>query len=239
MKNWKTKIGYKIFEVSGGRSKAYLISTEKGTLLVDTGKKSSFNRLVRNISSLNLDRKTIDFLILTHSHYDHCQNANSIKQKYNCKIIMSEKEEGFATLGFTPIPKGTTLLTNLISLAGKKLSQKWFEYTPFTPDILVNDHFDLENLGFSIRLVHTNGHSIGSVSILIDNEIAIVGDEMLGTFRNSIFPPFADDIPGMINSWEKLLKTGCSVFLPGHGNEISRALLQNEYDRFSRKLHHN
>jgi len=209
MKEWKTKTGYNIFEVSGGRSNAYLICSEKGNLLVDTGKKSSFNRLERNISSLNLDRKTIDFLILTHSHYDHCQNAYSIKQKYNCKIIISENEAGFARLGFTPIPKGTTPLTNLISLSGKKLSQKWFEYTPFIPDILVKDVLDLDNPGFGIRLVHTNGHSIGSISVLIDNEIAIVGDEMLGVFRNSIFPPFADDIPEMLNSWEKLLKLKC------------------------------
>lgn len=239
MKNWKTKTGYTIFEVSGGRSNSYLICTDGGNLLVDTGKKSSFNRFERNISALNLGRKTIDFLILTHSHYDHCQNANSIKQKYNCKIIMSEKEAGFATLGFTPIPRGTTYLTNLISLTGKKLSQRWFKYTPFIPDILVKDVLDLDNFGFGIRLLRTNGHSIGSVSVLIDNEIAIVGDEMLGVFRKSIFPPFADDIPEMINSWGELLKTGCSVFLPGHGNVISRALLQNEFDRFSRKLNDN
>ena len=55
--------------------------------------------------------------------------------------------------------------------------------------------------GFKIKVVSTCGHSKGSVSVIINNEIAIVWDAMLETFKKSIFPPFADDIKGIINSW--------------------------------------
>jgi hypothetical protein len=40
-----------------------------------------------------------------------------------------------------------------------------------------------------------------------------VGDAMFGVFNWSVFPPFADDVPTMIKSWRKLLKTGCHSFL--------------------------
>ncbi|UTB31789.1 MAG: hypothetical protein NKF70_09735 [Methanobacterium sp. ERen5] len=50
------------------------------------------------------------------------------------------------------------------------------------------------------------------MSIIIDNKIAIVGDAMFGIFGNSIYPPFADNPKIMIESWGKLLDTGCSSF---------------------------
>ena len=235
MKNWKTKSGYEIFRVLHGRSNAFLICTEKFNLLVDTGIISAYDRLQRNISTLNLPSNSIDFLILTHSHYDHCQSVNVIQKQYNCKTIQSENETEFTRLGYAPLPDGTNLLTRLIANLGKNLGQKYFRFSPFIADILFNDQLDLNSFGLNIRLIHTTGHSPGSISVIVDNEIALVGDAMFGIFRNSIFPPFADDISGMIKSWGVLLKTECKVFLPGHGNEISRALVQNEFDKFSQK----
>jgi hypothetical protein len=35
----------------------------------------------------------------------------------------------------------------------------------------------------------------------------------------------------MLESWGKLLNTDCKVFLPGHGKEIERSLLEKEYSR--------
>ncbi len=88
---------------------------------------------------------------------------------------------------------------------------------------------------FSIQIISTYGHSQGSLSIIVDHEIAIVGDAMLGTIHDSIFPPFADDIPKMIHSWNKLLNTTCTLFLPGLGRAIKRELLEKEYLTYSKK----
>jgi glyoxylase-like metal-dependent hydrolase (beta-lactamase superfamily II) len=58
---------------------------------------------------------------------------------------------------------------------------------------------------------------------------------MFGVFKNSIFPPYSDDAVKMIESWGKLINSGCSIFLPGHGKEIKRSLLEKEYSEYSRK----
>jgi glyoxylase-like metal-dependent hydrolase (beta-lactamase superfamily II) len=58
---------------------------------------------------------------------------------------------------------------------------------------------------------------------------------MFGVFKNSIFPPYADNTGKMIKSWNRLLNTDCSIFLPGHGNEIKRELLKKQYDKYARK----
>jgi glyoxylase-like metal-dependent hydrolase (beta-lactamase superfamily II) len=233
MKNWKTEKGTEIFQVLNRRSNSYLICSGNRNLLVDTGRVSSYNQLQKNISTLNIKPESIGLLILTHTHYDHCQNACTIKEQTNCKIVVSEKESVYTERGFTPLPNGTFVLTGMISNLGKWIGQWRFGYKPFAADLMIAKEFDLEP--FNIKVIPTPGHSPGSISVIVDGEIAIVGDALFGVFRKSVFPPFAEDVNEMIDSWGRLLETGCNIFLPGHGHEIKRELLQTEYEKYPQR----
>ncbi len=235
MKSWKTKSGYEIFKVLSGRSNSYLIVAKEYNILVDTGMSSAYRNLTNNINLLKLTNKKVDYLILTHTHFDHCQNAARIKKHYGCKIIVSKEEKQYAETGYTPVPLGTIALTKYITRIGAKLDIKRLEHETFTPDILVDEYFDFQESDLDIKIIKSDGHSSGSISVLLENEIGIVGDAMFGIFKNSVFPPFADNEPDMIISWNKLLSTGCDIFLPGHGKEIKRDLLQKEYYKYARK----
>lgn len=235
MKSWKTKSGNQIFKVLSARSNSYLIVTKKYNILVDTGMSSAYRTIDKNISLLTTSNSKIDYLILTHTHFDHCQNAASIKEQYECKIIAGAEEEQFTKAGFTPVPGGTIPLTKFIVKIGAKLDIKRFRYEPFTADILINEYFDFQESDLDIKIIKTEGHSPGSVSVVLDNEIAIVGDTLFGIFKNSVFPPFADNEPEMIKNWNTLLCTGCDIFLPGHGKKIDRDLLQRKYYKYAQK----
>jgi glyoxylase-like metal-dependent hydrolase (beta-lactamase superfamily II) len=108
---------------------------------------------------------------------------------------------------------------------GRKASTK-MKCEPCPADFLVDSRFDLEDLGLNAYILHTPGHTSGSMSVIVGDEIAIVGDTMVGTFPRSIFPPFADDVPELIRSWGKLLHTGCRIFLPAHGSANGRELVE-------------
>ena len=233
MNHWKTRNGIEIFQVLNRRSNSYLICSEDKKIFVDTGRESALGRLWNNMGVLNLKPESIDFLILTHTHYDHCQNAATIKSHTNCKIVMSEKEAKYVENGFTPLPRGTFPITRIISNLGTWIGPKKFGYKPFIPDVQVTDELDLRE--FNISIISTGGHSKGSISVIVDNEIAIVGDAMFGVFKKSVFPPFADNVNEMINSWGRLLKTDCHTFLPGHGKQIKREFLQRAYDIYLQK----
>ena len=233
MKNLTTKKGTTIYRILSGRSNSYLISTPEYNILVDTGKSSAYKRLLAGINSLKLKNNRIDFLILTHTHFDHCQNAAIIKEKYQCKIILSEKDEEFIRQGYTPLPRGTNFFTKIISAFGNHILWESCRYRPFVGDVLIKDSLDFEKLFSDIRIIKTEGHSPGSISIIVDNEIAIVGDAMFGVFKNSVFPPFADNPNELIKSWNILLNTGCDIFLPGHGSNIMRGILKKDYDKYS------
>jgi glyoxylase-like metal-dependent hydrolase (beta-lactamase superfamily II) len=103
---------------------------------------------------------------------------------------------------------------------------------PCRPDILVDDELSLADFGFNARIVYTPGHSPGSQSVIVDGEIALVGDAMFGIVPGSAFPPFASDVPLLVDSWGKLLVTGCRLFLPAHGTANSRLLVQRDFDKF-------
>mgnify|MGYP002640277003 CR=1 FL=1 len=115
---------------------------------------------------------------------------------------------------------------------GQKLPKKLFSYQGFPPDVLVKEDGILEIEG--LKIVLSPGYTEGSISLIVDEEIAIVGDAMFGIFRNSIIPPFADDQKAMIQSWEKLLHTRAHIFIPGHGKEINRNLLKKELKKYQK-----
>jgi glyoxylase-like metal-dependent hydrolase (beta-lactamase superfamily II) len=235
MEQWTTSSGYHVYQVLKGRGNAYLVSAGDHHLLVDTGMKSSFRRLGQTINGLLPKGKTLDFLVLTHTHYDHCQSARRIRDKENCRVVLGQPESSYAQKGFAPLPRGTSLMPRLLTGIGNLMGKKAFGYLPFEADIEIDDDYDLMGGLANVRLITTPGHSPGSVSLLVDDEVAVVGDAAFGIFRNTIFPPFADDTRRLIQSWKKLLDTPCHIFLPGHGGPISRKMLEKEYRRHSKR----
>jgi len=233
LKSWQTADGSTIARVLSGRSNVYLIQKNNTTVLIDTGKKSALKKLVRNLSLLGIKISDISALVLTHTHFDHCQSACAIRTLSNCRIAVSGATADSVRNGYTGLPQGTMLITRLLAKAGNRLGKRFFGYQAFTPDLSVNEDADIEFKSLKLRVITTPGHSSDSISIIVDNEIAIVGDVMFGVFRNSIFPPYADNVNEMVGSWQKLLQNECRLFLPGHGMEISRNLLIKEYERHS------
>ena len=63
----------------------------------------------------------------------------------------------------------------------------------YEPDILVEDEMDLEPYGLNGKVIHTPRHSIGSVSVVLDNGDTIVGDLIMGRSSPN-WPYFADDL---------------------------------------------
>lgn len=218
-----------------GRSNVYIVLKHNCVLMVDTGKANAFRTLQKNLRRQDLDFSDVSHLILTHTHYDHCQSAKRIRDLGACRIVASERSGKYTASGYTTLPKGTRFPTSYVARAGRSIGKKCFGYPAFDSDILIGEDQDLLLEEAGIRVVGSPGHSEDSLSILVDDEIALAGDALFGVFRNSAFPPFADDIVLMIRSWRKLLSTPCNVFLPGHGRPVSRALLESEHNKYAMK----
>jgi len=229
MKTRVTKSGYKILQILSGRSNVFLLTNGVQNMLVDTGSKNNRNKLDKRLIDFNISH--IDYLILTHTHFDHAGNAHWINEKYRTQVIVHKSEASYLTAGDNIFPKGTNIVTRLIVNLFAERIFTHLRYEPCRYDVLVDSKLDLKDFGFNAHLLHTPGHTVGSVSVVIDNEIAIVGDTMFGVFKWSVFPPFANDVNQLVNSWGILLKTGCSVFIPSHGTANSRSQVQKNFNK--------
>lgn len=232
MKKWVLNNGTKIYKVLAGRSNVYLIQCHTKNVLVDTSKTGSREKLLTNLHKIGISR--IDWLILTHTHFDHCQNAAWLQQKLGGQIMVSGKARSFIHEGYQPLPEGTTFFSKQIVKIGKQIGSSGFSFTPFKVEEFINSHQTIETGTIRMEFIPTPGHSADSMCITINDEIALVGDTMFGILPNSVFPPFANDVNLLKQQWKKLLKTGCHTFLPGHGLPISRMLLEHCLSKQSR-----
>lgn len=132
------------------------------------------------------------------------------------------------------VPGGTNAVTRfIVGTIGRVMGTRCVETCPC--DILVDTIYDLSPFGLNAYVLPTPGHSPGSMSVVVDEEIAIVGDALFGVFRWSVLPPYAADLDRTIESWGRLLETGCELFLPGHGSAKTRAELEAGHAR--RRVH--
>lgn len=198
----------------------YLVYTDRSAMLVDTGHKGMSDRVIKALEDIGHSPETLSHIVLTHTHYDHAGGAAELKQLSGAKILVHESEAGNLRNGRTTIPDGTRWKGKFIAWTGRYFAKKVMQLSPAEPDILVNEKMDLKEFGFPAYILHTPGHTSGSLSIILENGAAIVGDNMLGISGKEHYPPFADDKTGVLDSWQKLIDTGSKVFYPGHGRKI-------------------
>ncbi len=234
MKHWVLNNGYKIYKLLNGRSNVYLLKTQNGNILVDTGVQRNRKKLLTGIQKVAQNK--IHMLWLTHTHFDHVANAAFLKEKYDSKIVVGSAEAPNCRNGFTPLPKGTNSWGRFVSKLGNSIGEERFGFKPFNPNVSIDGKTSMKKEGFDVTIIPTPGHSEGSVCFIVNNEIAFVGDSLFGVFPDTIFPPFADDIIKLLESWKDLIDANCRIYLPGHGKEIRRELIIKEHNKCLKKF---
>lgn len=229
MRFWQTRYGTVVERLKWGFSNVYLVSFKDHDILVDTGPSAMRGTLMKQIETLGL--KHLDALILTHTHFDHTGSAAVLKRKFGMPVIVHRSEASCLETGLSPLPHGNMLLTKFFYSLGAPRVEHKFKVEGVKPDILADEVLDLSVFGINARLVHTPGHSKGSMSMIIDEQLAITGDTCVSVFPGKAFPPWADDPVALLKSWKLLLDTNCEVFLPMHNRAIDRKTLQKEYIR--------
>ncbi|PRX29332.1 glyoxylase-like metal-dependent hydrolase (beta-lactamase superfamily II) [Orenia metallireducens] len=209
-----------IIRVKMGKSNSYLIQGEEGLILVDAGIPNKVTNLVKVLKKINKDILDINLIIATHVHYDHVGSLSKIKDKSGALVLVHSKEKDLLAAGSSGFPKGTIFFSKIISRLANKFLKESFEAV--TPDIIVEKEFDLSEFGVKGKVIHTPGHTIGSISVIINEKHCICGDTLFNFLPQSIYPPFANNEELLIESWKKISNYRCERYYPGHGGEFDQ-----------------
>lgn len=130
------------------RANCYIV-TIPGTdcaLVVDPGEYSQ--KLLDRLKELGI--KKLEYILLTHAHFDHMTGADALRSDYCGKIVIHASDEAY--------------------LADENASLSCILRKPFVPisaDIVVSDSDSLDFGPEKIKVIHTPGHTPGSVCYLI------------------------------------------------------------------------
>jgi hydroxyacylglutathione hydrolase len=220
---------YIIVTVPMGHSNSYLIVSGGRGVLVDAGYKGKIRNLQTALRKNNLMFPDIILIILTHTHYDHVGCLAEIKKRSGANVLVHESEKEYLEKGMTPFPGGTMLFSKIISGIGNTLMTSKSKYQPVDPEIAIGGEYDLGKFIPDAKVIPTPGHTAGSISLVIGNEVAFVGDTLFNVMPGTVFPPFANNVPELLESWERLIASDCRIFYPGHGKSISLQKLKDSY----------
>jgi hydroxyacylglutathione hydrolase len=113
---------------------------------------------------------------------------------------------------------------------GRTVARRLGRFPSVEPDLIVDSESDLHGLGFPARVIHTPGHTPGSMVVLTDDGTLIAGDSLFGLSGKQHFPPFAEDLPALLESWKRIRQLGARTLYPAHGGAIPRESFLAEFD---------
>jgi glyoxylase-like metal-dependent hydrolase (beta-lactamase superfamily II) len=212
---------------------AFLLIGE-GVVLVDSGHRSHRNRLLRALSSHRLSPSDISLIVHTHAHPDHFGSTASLNDGEDFPAALHPDDMPLFLAGGhrdDDLPKWLRLLSRLLPPAPDP---------GFRPGVDLEHGMRLDPWGVSASILHTPGHTAGSVSLLLDGGKMLIGDLLLGSqlpglFRNS-FPRrhlLVDDEESYQTSIRQLLEAPSHVFYPSHGHPFTADQLRQKIDRLA------
>nr|WP_315424235.1 PEDO-2 family subclass B3 metallo-beta-lactamase [uncultured Pedobacter sp.] len=134
---------------------SYLIVTEKGNILINTGLANSLSIIKENIKALGFDYKSIKILLLTQAHFDHLGAMAEIKKETGAKLYVDEKD------------------ADVLETGGKsdyELGKYGVSFKPVKPDVLLKNDDKIKLGSTTLTMLHHPGHTKGSCSFIFDTK---------------------------------------------------------------------
>jgi glyoxylase-like metal-dependent hydrolase (beta-lactamase superfamily II) len=216
-----------IFPIPMGFDTVYALRGD-GVILIDAGDPHQIAKLNKGLEGASIKTEEIRLLVLTHGHWDHIGSARDIKDLTGAKVLLHQRDLHFLDDVHPSQPPGVTAWGKFI-IAGLKLFSLFIRIPAFEVDILAGDEeISLVEYGISGQVIHTPGHSWGSVSVLLDSGEAFVGDLAMNMFPMRLspgLPIFADNMSIVKNSWQTLLDKGAKMVYPAHGKPFPAEII--------------
>ncbi len=176
---------------------SYILSEDEVTYVIDPGSNTA-----SMLSYLEKHALHPQAILLTHGHFDHIQGVNELMERYRIPVFIHPDERDFL---FDPNLNLSTLMREPYRVFQKELVKVYHE----------NQTFPLGTQ--EIRVLHTPGHTRGSVSFALDSML-FSGDALFKeTIGRTDLP--TGDHRTLIETVHRLIESfpENTLVYPGHG----------------------
>lgn len=195
-----------IFQIGGSGLSApedaavYLIHMDGRAAIVDAGCGNATEKLLENIRRCNVPETVIDYLLITHCHFDHTGGAAELKAHLGLKLVAHVRDAVF-------LEKGDQEVT-AASWYGSVLE-------PLPVDIKITNPQEIIHLGNrEISAIHLPGHSPGSLvyQVVSEGQKVLFAQDVHGP----IHPDLLSDPVAYQDSLKKMLELNVDILCEGH-----------------------
>jgi glyoxylase-like metal-dependent hydrolase (beta-lactamase superfamily II) len=219
----------KVIKIKLGVSNAYLVMDKK-SILVDTGMPGEETKILRAAEHAGVKADDLSLILHTHGHVDHAGSTAALAKTLNLPTAVHRADEAMMRAGkmnpLTPLHLEARMILPMVNKP----------FSPIAPDLFVDKTFDLSAFGIEGRILHTAGHTAGSISVLLPDGRAIVGDVMMGGYMGGNllgahpnYHYFADDLDAVHGSIRALLDADVKTFYVGHGGPLLREDVEKRF----------
>ena len=206
-----------VIQISLGWANAFVIRGKR-PVLVDTGYPGSAPAIIDKLHENGIDPDWLSLILITHGHADHFGSAADLKKQTDAPLAVHKLDAEALINGQDPSLKPTGFIGRmLIPMLERRGPAK---SPPVKPDIFIGEELDLKKYGVDAKVIHTPGHTPGSLAVILPNGEFIVGDLIMRgilRFRQPNYPLFADDMSQLNKSLKLILRKKPTKIYCTHG----------------------
>ena len=163
----------------------------------------------------------VRYILLTHHHFDHTSGAQQLRKATGARVVLHAGEEKFLLDSKSEAPQDLEATAEENKQVAEAIQRFRDQAAEATPDMRVSDGEEFTVGSLTVQVVHTPGHTLGSVCFYMPGERALfTGDTALGLGTVAISPPPYGDMGLYLESLARLKTYDCSLMLPGHGQNV-------------------
>jgi glyoxylase-like metal-dependent hydrolase (beta-lactamase superfamily II) len=209
------KITDSLYLVPGVRgANSYVFLGKEALVLVDTGMGGNASKILEFVRGLGKEPASIAYIVLTHSDMDHSGSVAQLKELTQAKVAIHKAD--------APRLSGEMKLKEMKGALGVvfAIMSPFVRFRPVKPDVLLEDSDSVAEL----TVVHTPGHTAGSVSLYLPEQVLLAGDALRTDKKGLLKLPTGAMTANMDQAKESVRKISelkFDILLLGHGPPIT------------------